>query len=196
MLILIELSYYVIYKLEHPFFEQYKISDDPWPWQKDKEAWRKLFWESVIRVGINNLVFTPVVLFIQLYLQGWKVHQRMDVESLPDGLTLLVTVIFCAICEDATFHCSHRFLHQRWIYPYIHKIHHKHQNSVCIASENAHPIEFMIGNVVPVLMGPLILGNKIHFFSTLTWITVRILESHDAHCGYEFPWSPTRLIPF
>ena len=73
LFITIELVYYVIYNLEHPFFEQFKINDDPWPWQKDKEAWKKLFKQSVILVGINNIVFTPVVFLTLFYLSDFKV---------------------------------------------------------------------------------------------------------------------------
>ena len=28
------------------------------------------------------------------------------------------------------------------------------------------------------------------------WLTVRIFETVDAHCGYDFPWSPARLTPW
>lgn len=27
------------------------------------------------------------------------------------------------------------------------------------------------------------------------WITVRVLETTDSHSGYEFSWSPYRLLP-
>lgn len=27
------------------------------------------------------------------------------------------------------------------------------------------------------------------------WIIVRLSESFEAHCGYEFPWSPFAVIP-
>jgi hypothetical protein len=31
---IVNLVYYVIYKLEHPFFEKYKVQkDEKWPWQ-------------------------------------------------------------------------------------------------------------------------------------------------------------------
>ena len=30
----------------------------------------------------------------------------------------------------------------------------------------------------------------------MVWIIYRIFESADAHSGYEFPWSPYRLVPF
>ena len=66
--------------------------------------------------------------------------------------------MFCAICEDFTFHFNHRLLHHRKLYPYIHKIHHKHITTVSIASENAHWFEFAFGNLGPMIAGPLLLG--------------------------------------
>ena len=30
---------YVIYHIESPFFEKYKISSDPWPWNVNKQEW-------------------------------------------------------------------------------------------------------------------------------------------------------------
>ena len=30
----------------------------------------------------------------------------------------------------------------------------------------------------------------------MVWVVYRIAESIDAHSGYEFPWSPFRLVPF
>ena len=65
-----------------------------------------------------------------------------------------------------------------------------------IASENAHWFEFFLGNLFPMSLGPMILGKNMHVFSKGTWLIARFCESYDAHSGYEFPWSPFRLIPF
>lgn len=35
-----------------------------------------------------------------------------------------------------------------------------------------------------------------HVFTQWCWIIVRMCESVDSHSGYDFPWSPLRLIPF
>ena len=35
-----------------------------------------------------------------------------------------------------------------------------------------------------------------HFVTFLLWGLVRLGETLDGHCGYEFSWSPYRLIPF
>ena len=108
----------------------------------------------------------------------------------------MATIAFCMICEDFAFHFTHRFLHWRRIYPYIHKIHHTYVTSVGIAAEYSHPLEFIFGAVIPGALGGLILGKRMHFCTFLIWGIVRLGETLDGHCGYEFSWSPYRLIPF
>jgi sterol desaturase/sphingolipid hydroxylase (fatty acid hydroxylase superfamily) len=100
------------------------------------------------------------------------------------------------LCEDFAFHICHRFLHWRVIYPYIHKVHHTYITTISIAAEYTHPFEFIIGAALPGSLGGLILGKRMHFCSYILWGTLRIIESIDGHCGYDFSWSPFRLIPF
>ena len=185
-----------IYHIEHPFFERYKINPDPWPWNSDHEEWMKLLKKSIKLVSFNFLVVFPVALVASYKIDNWEVVQLLDMKNLPDSTTLIFTIIFCMICEDFTFHISHRILHLKAIYPYIHKIHHTHIITVGIAAEYTHPIEFLLGNTLPTMMGPLILGSKMHFFTFMCWGAIRLGETIDGHCGYEFSWSPYRLIPF
>ena len=91
---------------------------------------------------------------------------------------------------------SHRLLHTKWLYQRIHKVHHTHINTVFYATACAHPIEILFGNIIPSAVGPLILGNKMHFTACLGWFIARNFESIDGHCGYEFSWSPFRWLPF
>jgi methylsterol monooxygenase/4-alpha-methyl-delta7-sterol-4alpha-methyl oxidase len=35
-----------------------------------------------------------------------------------------------------------------------------------------------------------------HYSTYLVWVFIRVMESTDGHCGYEFSWSPYRLLPF
>jgi 4-alpha-methyl-delta7-sterol-4alpha-methyl oxidase len=34
-----------------------------------------------------------------------------------------------------------------------------------------------------------------HLYTFILYITLRTVEGFDAHCGYELPWSPVRLLP-
>jgi sterol desaturase/sphingolipid hydroxylase (fatty acid hydroxylase superfamily) len=42
----------------------------------------------------------------------------------------------------------------------------------------------------------MILGNNCHFMTYILWGVIRLGETTDGHSGYEFSWSPYRLIPF
>ena len=45
-----------------------------------------------------------------------------------------------------------------------------------------------------MLAGPILLGS--HVVTLYVWIIVRQWEAAEGHAGYDFHWSPTRLIPF
>ncbi|RWW06275.1 hypothetical protein GW17_00030408 [Ensete ventricosum] len=42
--------------------------------------------------------------------------------------------------------------------------------------------------VGPALTGP-------HLLTLWLWVILRVLETVDAHSGYEFPWSPSNFLP-
>ena|ERR1700733_3672113 len=141
------------------------------------------------------LVTFPLASLGDLYFNNWHIKFLTSVEQLPNSYTLIASIVFMMICEDFTFHFTHKFLHWKVIYPYIHKIHHTHVTTIGIAAEYAHPLEYLFGNIVPGVMGALILGGNCHLFTVLSWGLVRLGETLDSHSGYEFSWSPYRLIP-
>ena len=101
--------------------------------------------------------------------------------------------------EDFSFYFIHRLLHTKSkylpLYQMIHKQHHEHVNPISVAAEDIHPVEFFF-NLCGTMFGPCVLGSKMHYWTLIIWGLVRIQQSLDAHCGYEFPWSPFGLIPF
>ena len=134
----------------------------------------------------------------------YAVHELFDLpieydatlEGIPNSVTFICQIVFCMMVEDASFHCSHRFLHWKAIYPYIHKLHHEHKITVCITTNYAHPLEFIFGNILPVALGVIILGPRVHIVTVWTWFALRTFESTEGHSGYDFPWSIFRMLPF
>jgi hypothetical protein len=41
-------SMWLVYHLEHPFFEKYKISKEPWPWNENKTEWVAKVKKSIV----------------------------------------------------------------------------------------------------------------------------------------------------
>jgi methylsterol monooxygenase/4-alpha-methyl-delta7-sterol-4alpha-methyl oxidase len=152
--------------------------------------------KTIALVLFNNWIVSPIVQFGYIWMVNYDIKVNFRDDKIPGPIELICQITFCMICEDICFHFAHRFLHMKFIYPYIHKIHHQYVNQICIASEYAHPIEHILANLIPVYAGSIILGNKVHALSLGLWTFIRISESHDTHSGYEFSWSPFRLLPF
>ena len=188
---------YICYIVEHPWIERYKCLPDPWPWkdEENKEAWNKLYWRTIFFYLLNAQVITPF-----LYAPFWIFDEPLlldiTMEGIPSTAKLFGQLLFCVMVEDAVFYLSHRSLHHPFFYHHIHKIHHEHKMTVGIAAQYAHPLEYVFGNLLPIGMGPAILGKRIHFLTAYAWYTIRLFESVDGHSGYEFSWSPFRILPF
>lgn len=190
----INIFYCVIYKSNMNFFEKYKINNEPWPWESDPDNWGKLLKETLVNLFINNVFMVPLSM-IGHFLTG-KSPYGLDKINLPSHLEIIWQIVFFMIMEDTCFYWSHRLLHWDRIYPYIHKQHHRYKNTISIASEYAHPIEFLFGNILCMNAGPILLGQKTHIITYTLWMLMRIGETCDGYCGYEFSWSPYRLLPF
>ena len=65
----------------------------------------------------------------------------------------------------------------------------------CLAAIHTHPLEYIVGNILPMMIGPALLNVRMHRAAMFGWYAVRGLESIDAHSGYSFSWSPFRLLP-
>ena len=128
----------------------------------------------MLLVTLNSVILTPVLGFSYYAATNYRVRMDFEVENIPGVGKTFFTVIFCMICEDLTFHLTHRFLHWRVIYPYIHKIHHQYIVVCAIAAEHAHPIESLLGNVLPVFAGAIVLRQHCHAVAFFAWMFVRI----------------------
>ena len=69
-------------------------------------------------------------------------------------------------------------------------------NIITLSAVYAHPIEYIFGNAFPSTVGLLILKSKMHVVTFAGWIYLRFIESHEAHSGFEFPYSIFAFYPF
>ena len=105
---------------------------------------------------------------------------------------LLQIAIFFVI-EDYGNYWIHRWLHTPWAYEHIHYMHHEFDTPTALAASYAHPIEVLVLGL-PSFIGPAIVGC--HVCVCWAWFVLRELEAVETHSGYDFDWSPTKLIPF
>ncbi len=184
--------FFIIHKLNINFFERYKVSSDPWPWQSDPTAWNIQLKKTIKQLLFNHLIVLPVIMIPNIIFNVCP--YRLEPE-LPSYWEIIPQLVFCMLCEDFSFYWSHRFLHSDLLYSKIHKIHHEHKQTCCISSEYAHPLEYIFGNILPTNLGAILLGDRMHYITYIINLTMMVHETHDGHSGYEFSWSPHRLIP-
>jgi len=180
------LIYFVIYKIESPFFEQFKTNSEPWPWNSDKKEWMKLLKSTVCILFINQFIIMPIISAIS---NLWKAPlMRADYESLPSPLEIIKQHLIFYVCTDLVTFIIHYFLHLKCLYPLIHKVHHDHKITISIASEYAHPIEFIFANLLSTSVGPMLLGSRVHMLTYGMWIVTRIINTTEGHSGYDIPF--------
>jgi sterol desaturase/sphingolipid hydroxylase (fatty acid hydroxylase superfamily) len=189
------LFYFILYKLESKYVEIYKVHELPWPWKDNYKEWKELLKSSVKIIGFNQFIIIPLFALGNLMLKK-EAPMRMDYPSLPNIFEIIWQLFFIMIINDFLFYWLHRFLHWKPIYPHFHKIHHQYRNTVSIASEHTHPVEFIFQSIIPANVGAIILGHRLHFYTYCLWIIIKICKTSEEHSGYQFPWSPTVLIPF
>ncbi len=115
---------------------------------------------------------------------------------LPDWTYFCLNLIFCMYCEDLIYHWTHRILHSPMLYQGVHKVHHQYSDTVGLSTEYTHPLDYFFTGVVPSALACAVLGPHMHITTVLSFTVLRVWETMDLHCGYEFPWSPFRLLPF
>lgn len=124
------------------------------------------------------------------------IQMRMDLDSWPSKTEIVKQVVFFMFIEDLLFYWAHRCLHLSKVYPLIHKKHHEHKDPISISSEYAHWVEHILSNTLPTVAGYKLLANKVHLVTVTMWVAMRVTETIDGHSGFEFSWSPYRLLPF
>ena len=192
----VQLIYALIYYCEIDFFERYKVLEGPWPWKEDSKNWRNYLLPKSIGIYFLNMLVIAPFTYTAHELLNIPIEYDISLEGIPSRGVFLGQLIFCAMMEDFTFHMSHRALHWKVIYPYIHKVHHEHKTTIAISANYAHPIEFIFGNILPTAVGAIILGPRCHITTVWMWFALRTYESTEGHSGYDFPWSIFRMVPF
>ena len=182
-LFIVNVAYMEIYVGRFPTLEKYKISEGPWPWEKEG-FFTPQHIGQLKRALFSLLVIMPILTVLMVFVSTTDT----SIEGLPSLGYHLFTFAFSLFVEDFVFYFFHKFLHIDSIYKRFHKQHHHSQPIVVLATLDNHPLETFLSGLTPFL-GGFILGRSMHFVSLMVYTTTRFWESYEAHSGYQFPFS-------
>jgi methylsterol monooxygenase len=164
----------------------------------------------VRRVLFNQFVVQlPVSFLLQPLLEARGIAYSAE---LPSAVEVVLHLLIFLAVEEVLFYYSHRALvrstpasplyaadvacvscrvvgrvvQHLWNYQRIHKIHHEFRAPISIASEYAHPVEYVVSNMLPLLAGPLLMGS--HLATVWVWTAIAVTGTSNHHCGYALPW--------
>jgi 4-alpha-methyl-delta7-sterol-4alpha-methyl oxidase len=166
------------------FIRKYKI-------QQDKVVTPALLYKCCKRLAFNYFcVMLPLVLISFPIFKFVGMHAS---EQLPPLKLALMQIACFMLIEDFTHFCFHWWLHRPSVYPVIHAIHHEFRSPFGLTASYAHPVE-VIALGFCTFCGPMLYAPHVAVF--LAWICLRQALAIETHCGYEFPFSPNRWLPF
>lgn len=164
------LIFYVIYKR---YFEHKKIQSK----EVERKKVRQEIKHSVISLGIFAMM--GVVIFIGKKYGIFHIYRDFSDHSFG---YFVLSILGAILFHDTYFYWTHRFMHLKWVFPHVHRVHHLSNNPTPWAAFSFHPLEAVIeAAILPLIvflwpMHPLAI---IIFLIYMTGMNVM------GHLGYE-----------
>lgn len=145
-------------------------------------------WPSLVAFFKNN-----VALFV-LVVASWPLirHSGVHLGDWPPAWVIASQVLLFTYVDDFLFYWMHRAMHAPWLFKRVHFKHHTILAPWAITGHFMHPVEYVLTASL-MLLGPVLLGA--HVATVWLWVVVRQWEAAEGHAGYDFPFSPSHLIP-
>lgn len=166
-------------------FHQWKIQPD-----KNNPLKRGKFLHCLKVVLFNQFfVNIPVACLLYKAMQMNGNGVNIAAETFPSFSTMLAQFVFFIVIEEIGFYYSHRLMHNPTLYQMFHKKHHEWIAPIGMAAIYAHPVEHILCNLTPLVLGPYFLNA--HIFTYWLWLTMAVATTINSHCGYHFPFAPS-----
>jgi len=150
--------------------------------QKIQKKWPKrtqIRSEIGYSLGTFAIFGSAIWLFIRWNNSGYTM--RYEAIETFGKFYFVVSILLMVIVHDAYFYWSHRLMHHKWVFPYVHRLHHRFQAPTPWAAFALHPLESMLSlGIIPII----IFCIPYHPYALLCFISFMTLYNVYIHLGY------------
>ncbi len=156
--------------------------------QKIQKRWPK---EAEIRaeIGYSLLTFVLFGSAIWLFVRWSDSGTTLRYEAIATyGMPYFVlSIVLMVLAHDAYFYWTHRLMHHKWVFPYVHRVHHGFHSPTPWAAFAFHPFESILSfGIIPII----ICCIPYHRYALLCFVTFMNLYNAYIHLGYHLGQSP------
>lgn len=118
----------------------------------------------------------------------------MNPRDEPSAFCMCWQTLVFIFFNDVFFYFFHLSMHHTRLY-FMHK-HHEYSVTTCMTPIHTHPLEHVANILAFGLPYKIVaLFYPVHMFTVLLWLVLRTVETIDGHCGYDWPWCYSNLLP-
>jgi len=141
---------------------------------------------EALRVHLVNhglLALGLVALAGALWLRGWS-----PADPTPAWWMVLGQLLLMGLITEVAFYSAHRWLHTRWLYRRVHRVHHRYRAPTAWSAQFAHPFEYVVGNMLPIALPMVLVAPDL--LTLWAFGAVVLLNTQLVHSGYQLPLAP------
>jgi len=193
--ITINLIMIVLYSRKPKIMDQFQVITDDYNWNINTFSYSTIL--SVLpRILLNHCITFPIVFlpFVSYNICPFSVSK----ESFPNPIKAILNIIFFIFICELWYYWMNRLVHS---YPNILNFLQRDRRNLqeeeySFYSDAQHPIYYLIFYIIPINLGPFLLGERTHLSTYLVWISYIVIFRNEIYSGYNFPWSIVTIIPY
>lgn len=153
---------------------------EKWKIQVNKSCDVKALASAMPLTWFNFLTGTIIYVFCMVYFLP---DSAFNLTELPSTGTLARDVVVWMVLQETSFFYVHKFFHEnKQAYKMIHKLHHTWPSPVSLVAMYCHPVEHIVANVGPLLIGPMLCRS--HTASITVFLFLGLVHTTAVHSGY------------